>query len=103
MKKIIIPLLIFFISFLTSTLVVSQQNEEETKFQKFLESYFDELWKFYPTAATLAGYHKYDNKLEDLSSKKIEKRREILDKFNQDLVAKIDRLKLSPELRSIMK
>lgn len=99
MKKIIIPLLIFFISLLTSTLVVSQQNKEETKFQKFLESYFDELWKFYPTAATLAGYHKYDNKLEDLSSKKIEKRREALDKFNQDLVAKIDRLKLSPELK----
>lgn len=99
MKKTIIPLLIFFIILLTSTLVVSQQNEEDKKFQKFLESYFDELWKFYPTAATLAGYHKYDNKLEDLSNKKIEKRREALDKFNQELVAKIDRLILSPEFQ----
>lgn len=99
MKKIVIPLCILIIIFLSSPLVISQQNEEDVKFQKIIESYFDEMWKFYPTAATLAGYHKYDNKLEDLSSKNIEKRHEALDKFNQELVTKVDRLKLSPELQ----
>lgn len=99
MKKSIIPLFILTITLLTSTLVIPQQNEDDTKFQNLLESYFDELWKFYPTAATLAGYHKYDNKLEDLSSKNIKKRQEALDKFNQELVAKVDRFKLSPDLQ----
>ena len=99
MKKAIFLLLILFIVFLSTNLVISQQNEEDAKFQKFLDSYFDAMWKFYPTAGTIAGYHKYNNKLEDLSSKSIEKRHEGLDKFNQELVTKIDREKLSPEIK----
>lgn len=99
MKKTAILLSILFIAFLSSPLVTSQQNEEDAKFQKILDSYFDEMWKFYPTMGTLAGYHKYDDKLEDFSSKNIEKRHDALDKFNQDFVAKVDRFKLSPELQ----
>ena len=74
MKKTLILLtIVVFIS--TSTgLLFPQQNPEDEKFQKVLDSYLDALWKFYPTAATVAGYHKYDNKLEDLSKKNIEKR-----------------------------
>ncbi|MBN1223690.1 MAG: DUF885 domain-containing protein [Candidatus Aminicenantes bacterium] len=85
--------------FLISAFLPSQQNEEDQKFQKFLDSYFDDLWKFYPTFGTMQGYHKYDNKLEDMSSKNIEKMQETLDKYNQELVAKIDTTKLSPELQ----
>ena len=99
MKKVIFPLLVLIIVFLSTNLVISQQNEEDAKFQKFLSSYFDAMWKFYPTAGTMAGYHNYDNELEDLSSKNIEKHHEGLDKFNQELVTKIDREKLSPELK----
>jgi hypothetical protein len=75
----------------------SQQDQEEAKFQKAMESYLDGYWKFYPTAATLAGYHKYNDKLEDLSEKNIEKHHDDLDGFNQELVTKVDKTKLGPE------
>jgi len=73
------------------------QNKEDGKFDKALENYFDALWKFYPTSGTMAGFHKYDNKLEDLSKKNIEKRHEELDSLNQEFVAKVDKMALSPE------
>ena len=97
MKRTIFAFLVLILILFIPLMVTSQQNEEDLKFQKILESYFDEMWKFYPTAATIAGYHKYDDKLEDLSGKSIEKRRETLDKFNQDFVAKVDKMKLSPD------
>ncbi|MFP4082462.1 MAG: DUF885 domain-containing protein [Candidatus Aminicenantes bacterium] len=97
MKKTVFLLFVISTFLITSTNVVPQQNKEDQKFKKVLENYFDELWKFYPTAATTAGYHKYDDKLEDLDSGDIEKRHETLEKFNQELVAKVDRTKLSPE------
>lgn len=97
MRKVITLSIVLIFTLMSAGILFSQQNAEDEKFSKFLESYLDSLWKFYPTSATNAGYHKYDDKLEDLSSKNIEKRHEELDKFNQELVAKIDRQKLSPE------
>jgi len=99
MRKKIIPFLILLFVLISTGLLMSQKNDEDAKFQKLLDNYFDALWKFYPTTATLEGYHKYDNKLEDLSNKNIEKRHEALDEFNQEFVAKIDRTKLSPDLK----
>lgn len=95
MKKTIILLTTIALVFMGIGFLLSGQNQEDSKFEKMIESYFNEMWKFYPTAATLAGYHKYDNNLENLSSKNIEKRREALDKFNQEFVAKIDKFKLN--------
>lgn len=96
-KKIII--LFASIAFILAGMgfLISGQNQEDTKFQKSSDAYLDDLWKFYPTAATMAGYHKYDDRLENLSKKSLEKRREELDKYNQEFVAKIDKFKLSPE------
>jgi hypothetical protein len=99
MKKTIIPLAIFLIILSTTGLSLSQNNKEDGKFQKTLESYLDELWKFYPTTATLAGFHAYDDKLEDFSEKNLEKRMETLDNFNQEFVAKVDFTQLSPEVQ----
>jgi len=99
MKKIIIPLAIIFIAFLSTGLLLPQENAEDAKFKKVLDDYLDVLWKFYPTAGTMAGYHKYDNKLEDLGKSKIEKRNDTLDDFNKKFVAGVDRFKLSPELQ----
>ncbi len=99
MRKTTIVLFILVFCFWTVGTLFSQQNEEDQKFLKFLDGYFDALWKYYPTMGTLQGYHKYDNKLEDLKSGNIEKRHEELDKFNQELVAKIDSTKLSPEFQ----
>lgn len=99
MRKLTIPLVIIVFALLSMGALLPQENEEDEKFKKVLDTYLDELWKFYPTAATLAGYHKYDNKLEDLSNKNLEKRQDALDNFNQELVAKVDKFKLSPELQ----
>lgn len=98
MKKWTVPaiLFIFAFSFLGLSVLLSSQNQEETKFQKTLDNYLDAYWKFYPTAATMAGYHKYDDKLEDLSDKNIEKHHDELDAFGQELVAKTDKTKLGP-------
>ncbi len=97
MRKRLIPFVVLVFAFVSIGFLLSQQNPEEAKFQKTVDSYFDELWKFYPTAATLAGYYKYNDKLEDLSSKAIEKRHDALDAFSQELVTKVDKSKLSAE------
>ena len=99
MKRKIIPFVILLFVFLSTGLLLSEKATEDEKFKKTLDTYLDGLWKFYPTSATLAGYHKYDNHLENLSKKSIEKRHETLDSHNQEFVAKIDKLKLSPELQ----
>jgi len=72
------------------------QGTEDAKFQKILETYLDEYWKFYPTSATLAGYFKYNDKLEDPSQANVDKRDEIIKKINSDII-KLDRAKLSPD------
>jgi hypothetical protein len=97
MKKRMIILVLVTIIFSGVGLLLSQQNAEDAKLQKTMDTYFDEFWKFYPTTATLAGYYKYNDKLEDLSSKSRERRHEALDLFNQELVAKIDKTKLSTD------
>ena len=99
MRKTIIPLAIILLVFLSTGLFTSQKNSEDEKFKKILDTYLDGHWKFYPSSATLAGYHKHDNQLEDLSSKNIEKRHDALDEFNQEFVTKVDKFGLSPELQ----
>ncbi len=96
MRKRTVPLIlaVFAFSFLGLSFLLPSQNQDEAKFQKTLDNYLDAYWKFYPTAATLAGYHKYDDKLEDLSEKNIEKHHDELDEFSQELVAKTDKTKL---------
>ncbi len=97
MRKALIPLVLLVFFFFSLGFLLSQQSQEEAKFRKTVDTFFDELWKFYPTAATLAGFHKYDDKLEDLSSKAIEKRHDSLDSFSQELVTKVDKTKLSAD------
>lgn len=99
MRKISVSLFIFVFVLFNTGLLLSQQNEEDGKLLKLLEEYLDALWKFQPTVGTMAGFHKYDNKLEDFSEKNIEKRMDELDEFNQDLVTKVDRTKMSPEFQ----
>jgi len=91
MKKFLTPLIILAVFVFSSGIGLSQQNKEDAKFQKVLDNYLDALWKFYPTSATMAGYHNYDGKLENLSRKNIEKRQDELDKFNQEFITKVDR------------
>jgi uncharacterized protein (DUF885 family) len=99
MRKFITSIFIIIFVLFNTGLLLSQQNEEDAKFQKLMEEFLDAIWKFQPTAGTTVGFHKYDNKLEDFSERNLEKRLEELDKFNQDLVTKVDRTKMSPEFQ----
>lgn len=97
-KQLLFILTLALFSIATLTWVSAQQNPEDAKFLKTLDTYLDDMWKFYPTAATLMGYYKYNDKLEDLSEGNIDRRHESLDNYRQLFMAKIDRSKLSPDI-----
>lgn len=99
MRRFITSVFIIIFVLFNTGLLLSQQNEEDGKFLKLMEEFLDAIWKFQPTAGTMAGFHKYDNKLEDFTERNLERRLEELDKFNQDLVTKVDRTKMSPEFQ----
>ena len=92
MKRIIFPLLVLVIIFISAGVLISQTNAEDQKFQKSIDKYMEEYWKFYPTWATIAGFHKFDAEVEDFSSRSIEKRNDVLDDFNQEFITKIDKI-----------
>ncbi len=99
MRKKLIPIMLGFFILAAFIGLQSQQNAEDAKFSKTVDTYLDAYWKFYPTAATLAGYYKYNDRLEDFVESNIEKYLESLDKFNAELVNKIAKDKLSPEIQ----
>jgi hypothetical protein len=99
MRKKLIPVMLGAFLLLSFGWLLSQQNPEDVKFNKQLETFLDTYWKFYPTAATLAGFYKYNDKLEDLAESSIEKHLGEMDKVNAELVNKIVRDKLSPEMQ----
>ena len=78
---------------------LSAQNAEDTKFKKYEDALWDTYFRFFPTAGTLAGYAKFGERLEDLSTGAIEKFHDSLDALNGELVTKIDRTKLSPDMQ----
>ena len=73
-----------------SQAAVSQAGAEDWK-QKFVtasDAYFDEFYfPNQPTQATLAGYHQYDAKLEDLSRKNIDAQIAALHDFDKRIAA----------------
>jgi len=78
---------------------LSAQNAEDTKFKKYQDALWDTYFRFFPTAGTLAGYAKFGERLEDFSTGAIEKFHDSLDALNGELVTKIDRTKLSPDMQ----
>ncbi len=80
-----------------TTGILLAQSAEDAKFKKFQDSFWDAYFKFYPTAGTMQGFTKYNDKLEDPSEGALDKFNEQLDAFNQELVTKIDRTKLSAD------
>ncbi|OGD15138.1 MAG: hypothetical protein A2W20_04585 [Candidatus Aminicenantes bacterium RBG_16_66_30] len=73
------------------------QAPEDAKFKKFQDTFWDAYFKFYPTAGSVQGFAKYNDKLEDPSESSLDKFHEILDGLNQELVTKIDKTKLSAD------
>jgi len=47
---------------------------KDPAFARFVDTYFDSLYSFAPSAGTAAGFHQYDNKVEDLSAANINRR-----------------------------
>lgn len=97
MKGRFIPLALTVSLLLGMGLLLAMQGPDDAKFQKTLDSFMDEYWQFYPTAATLAGYHKYDAAVEDFAESTLEKRLNSLDVFNKDFVSKITEANLSAD------
>jgi uncharacterized protein (DUF885 family) len=77
----------------------SQQGPDDAKFSKLVDTYLDSYGKFYPTAATLAGFTKYNDKLEDFSESVIEKRGTEIEALNKELTTKISVEKLNSEFQ----
>jgi uncharacterized protein (DUF885 family) len=77
----------------------SQQSPDDAKFGKLVDSYLESHWKFNPTAATLAGFYKFNDKLEDFSESVIDKRGVEIEGFNKELTTKISMDKLSADLQ----
>ncbi|HYA48643.1 MAG TPA: DUF885 family protein [Burkholderiales bacterium] len=98
MKKTVLTLTVLAFFAFTAGNVLAQ-SAEDAKFNKFKDTFWDAYFKLFPTTGTLQGYTKYNDKLEDLSQATIEKFLEGIDVFNQELVSKIDKFKLSPDLQ----
>ncbi|MCX6565262.1 MAG: DUF885 domain-containing protein [Candidatus Aminicenantes bacterium] len=98
-KRLIVPLIAGALILCGFGILQAQQNGDDAKFTKLVNSYLEEYWKFYPTAATLAGFGKYDNKIEDFSESNVEKRGNAIDAVNKELVTKISPDKLSPDFQ----
>lgn len=98
MKKTVLTLTVLAFLMFTAGNVLGQ-SAEDAKFNKFKDSFWDSYFRLFPTAGTQQGYPKYNDKLEDLSQAAIEKFLEGIDAANQELVSKIDKFKLSPDLQ----
>ena len=77
----------------------SQQGPDDAKFTKLVDTYMDSYWKFYPTAGTMAGFFKYNDKLEDFSESAVDKRGPEIEAINKELTTKISADKLNPEFQ----
>jgi hypothetical protein len=99
MKKTVMTLTVLAFLVVTAGSALAQ-NVEDAKFNKFKDTFWDAYFKLFPTAGTLQGFTKYNEKLEDLTQDVLEKFLESIDNsFNKDLVTKIDKFKLSPDLQ----
>ncbi len=78
---------------------LAAQAGEDAKFQKFQDNFWDAYFKFFPTEGTIQGFTKYNSQLENMKAGNIEKFLEGMDKFNQELITKIDVTQLSPDLQ----
>ncbi len=56
----------------TPPAAVAQSAPAQAAFDKLVDEYFDFYFQFHPTAGTQAGFHQYDEKLEDFSRKGVD-------------------------------
>ena len=77
----------------------SDSANNDKVFNSLADQYFDKYYfKFNPSAGTAAGFHQYDNQLEDYSRASLDQQITTLKDF-QKVIAKIDPLQLSAATR----
>jgi uncharacterized protein (DUF885 family) len=98
-KKLALPIILGAFILIGFGVLHSHQNSEDAKFAKLVDNYLDEYWKMFPSAGSMAGFAKYDAKLEDFSEGNIEKHLAATDKISAEVVNKIAKDKLSPAIQ----
>ncbi|HMI55471.1 MAG TPA: DUF885 domain-containing protein [Gemmatimonadaceae bacterium] len=58
----------------SSTASSTSQSGTSPVFARFVDTYFDSLYSFSPSQGTAAGFHQYDNKVEDFSAANVNRR-----------------------------
>jgi uncharacterized protein (DUF885 family) len=58
----------------SSTASSTSQSGKSPVFARFVDTYFDSLYSFSPSQGTAAGFHQYDNKVEDFSAANVNRR-----------------------------
>jgi len=81
---------------LISTLPVCAETKSVSDFNSLVDKYFDFFFSSHPTEATSAGFHQYDQKLEDYSAAAQEQQTRGLKDFLDQFEA-VDGTKLSPD------
>jgi len=92
MRNLALALFLVPSCFFISSLHAQATNSAD--FDKLVDEYFDFQFQYHPTAATAAGFHQYDSKLEDPSRESREAEAAGLKKFLARFAA-VDKSKLS--------
>ncbi|HEX6627851.1 MAG TPA: DUF885 domain-containing protein, partial [Gemmatimonadaceae bacterium] len=58
----------------SSTASSTAQSGKSPVFANFVDTFFDSLYSFVPSQGTAAGFHQYDNRVEDLSAANVNRR-----------------------------
>ncbi|MBS1804836.1 MAG: DUF885 domain-containing protein [Acidobacteria bacterium] len=73
---------------MTLSAAASSDKTAQQQFQQASDEYFDQVYfPFQPTAGTVAGYHQYDPKLEDLRASSVDAEVAQLDRFEKRISA----------------
>ncbi|HXS78408.1 MAG TPA: DUF885 domain-containing protein [Terracidiphilus sp.] len=84
----LVTLLAFGACMTLSTAAFSETQNAQQQFQRVSDEYFNQVYyPHQPTAGTVAGYHQYDTKLEDLASSSIDAELAALDTFEKRISA----------------
>ena len=73
---------------MTLSAAAKPNKAAQEQFQRASDEYFDQVYfPYQPTAGTVAGYHQYDTKLEDLASGSIDAQVAALNAFEKRIAA----------------
>ncbi len=94
MKKIRLPACFFVFGLFTSILGAAEQSNT-SQLETFFRHYLDERFAMHPTEATALGDHRFDDKMDDLSTAALKRSLQHLKDTRAKLRKDVDRSKLS--------